>query len=56
LVIFVDRSADSVVGSGAEGVEIDDLGWQRFVWCGAGQCHVRPAGVVAGFMVAQDAA
>jgi hypothetical protein len=55
-VIFADRSADSVVLSGAERVEIDDFGWQWLSWCGAGQCHLQPVGVVVGFVVAQDAA
>lgn len=49
-------AAGTVVSLGAEGFEVGDFGWQRLVWCRAGQCHVRPVGVVMGFVVAQDAA
>jgi hypothetical protein len=56
LLIFVDDATGSVASVGAEGVEIDDFGWEWLVGCCAGQCRVRPVGVVVGFVAAQDPA
>ena len=57
-MVFADHAADSVVLLGVEGieVEVDDFRRQRLVLCRAGECHVRPVGVVVGFVVAQDSA
>jgi hypothetical protein len=56
LSVFVDDAADAVVSSGPEGLEIDDLGREWPVGCGAGEGHVRPVAVVMGLVFTQDAA
>jgi hypothetical protein len=54
-VIFVDHAAGSVLFSSAEGVEVENFGWQGLVGR-SGQGHVRPVCVVVGLELAQDAA
>ena len=55
-MIFVDDSADSVVSSGSERLEVGDLRRQGLGRGGTVQAHVRPVLVVMRLVLTQHAA